>query len=284
MARLSRSAPELIDLLIQTHPYEMASAAGIPDEISDKAIRELQKRAQVLADRLRSRRARRERLAAGRREYVKRVDRIIAKRDEVDNAAERAGMPPPLWRAFDPTEFGGDGRAVIRFDRPDRDRPETRPDPYQPETKVSWHIARVPIDQLGETLIRPALDWLDQQEAPAVAYVWIGNNTGLPWHASRNAFYSDHAEFLAAHEALAEIGQAEPLTKSRVYPLRSPSITVADRSRDNVLWVPWHAEPRVLGHRGAAWEYPEQSAAAIDEARRQGGRGVEIDVRCTKDK
>ena len=204
MARLSVAGAEQvrtsIAALIDAHPFEIGNAWGIPEEFSNKAIRTWLEHKHARADELRSIGRR---LKRGQRQFVDNVDQVEACLREIDEAVERAGLLPARLLALDPTEFrgptalSGNGRALIAIGD----------DPYRAE-RVSWHIASEGIDQLGESLISPALEQLqlDQQEtASAAVIIWVGKG-----FAARHAFYTDHAAFRAAREALVEIGPSWP--------------------------------------------------------------------------
>ncbi len=274
MVGLSRGDAEqahAIDALAEAHPRQIGNAWGVPEEVSDKANRVTLQHARNRADELS------QRPTSGQRQAVERVERIDAGLNEVHRAVDQAGLRPPRLLAFDPMEFRHNGRAVIVIGD----------DPYRPETKVSWHVARQPLDQLGESLIGPALDRvrLDRHEGPAAAIVWIGKNK-LPWASSRNAFYSDYAAFRAAREVWAQTGEGEPRTENHVYALSTASITAAERTADlsaNPLWVPREAGPHLTAHRGGPFDRPEQTLAAYEEALRQGADAFEGDAQLTKD-
>src|SRR5262249_55968522 len=94
-----------------------------------------------------------------------------------------------------------------------------------------------------------------------------------------DAFYSDHVAFRAAREALAEIGEAQPLTGNRVYALRPMS--EAERAR--TLWLHPDSDPLVFAHRGGLDRRPENTWAAIQLALEQGATALELDWHLTKD-
>ena len=193
------------DALIERFTVQIGNSWGMEAEDSDKANRLALQRAQSHAEQLRSS----QRTTRDQRNFIDRVDRIAAGLREVDEAAQQAGLPRPQLVAFDPTELGGGGHAVISFGGP-----EVRPgvaDPYRAE-KVSWKFAEESIDQLAASLVRPAIDQTqsEQRETPsAVTMVWLGKNPRqYPWSASRNdaehAFHCDQAAFQAAAEARAD--------------------------------------------------------------------------------
>ena len=274
--------------LVKAHPYEIGNAEGVfPTDRNDANQRVLQgyrDRAAEYQTKLNNG----GRLGNAELEILKRVNRIDAALQEATAAAERAGLDPPLLLGFDPRDFGGNGRALISFGT----------DPSQAE-RVSWHITRQPIDQLG-TDIQPVLDELvsTREEVPtAAAVLCVGKEASklrLPWDASRKpgpdgVLYSDLAGFRAARAAWERTGDGEPLRANRVHSVRASSITVTDRSplggntRPSGLWVPPGAGSLVAAHRGASHQLPEQTVAAYKEALRQGADGLECDIRLTKD-
>ncbi len=83
-------------------------------------------------------------------------------------AADKAGVGGPYLLAFDPLEFGGDGRAIVSFGD----------DPYRAES-VSWNVPGLmtTIDQL-DLYMQQALNHLDSTlreepglSAASIAYV-----------------------------------------------------------------------------------------------------------------
>ena len=260
MARLCGDAENgraLIDALIKDDPYSIAHAWGFGREVSHEANRKYWQRKLADGDQLRAGDVR-----GARHGVVHRVDRLDARRRELldvrrrelEAAAKRAGATL-WWRAFDPTAFGGEGRAIIELVA-HRD---------QLGTETPWYFAKLRIDDLDEDLIGAALHELLPQGGRAL--VWIGTHTG--------ALYSDLAAFRVEQRGLAAIGQAEPLTAIRVRLLGSPPISVAER--DNPLGVPADAGPRVIAHKGGPVKRPENTAAADEQALRDGADGVESD-------
>jgi glycerophosphoryl diester phosphodiesterase len=257
-----------IDALVQSHPHQIGNSWGIRTESVDKANRLVIQQAQDRADEMRS-----GRLNAAQRTEVERPGQIAAGLDQVDGAAEQAGLGPSRILALDPRAFRGHGHAVIVIGD----------DPYHPETKVSWHRPTQPIERVGEIDLDPVLGQLrsDKRQGPAAAMIWIGKNSGLPLDSPRNAFYSDHAAFTAAREAWAEAADTEdrsdePRPPSTSEPTGNGSIPANPlfRQRDH---------PLVVAHRGGPDDRPEQTLAAYQEAERQGANAFEGDAQLTRD-
>ena len=282
-------SPEQRQELVKAHPYEIGNAEGIfPEHRNDANQRVLQGYRDRAAE-YQERQDNGERLKASERQFLERVQRIDAALQEATAAAERAGLDSPLLLAFDPRDFGGNGRALISFGT----------DPSQAE-RVSWHTTRQPIDQLG-TGLRPVLDELvsTREETPtAAAIICVGKEASklrLPWDNSRKpgpdgVLNSDLAAFRAARTAWERTGDGAPLNTNRVHSVRASSTSVTERSllggtdtRPSGLWVPPGACSLVAAHRGASHEFPEQTLAAYEEALRQGADGLECDIRLTKD-
>jgi len=260
-----------VDALVESHPREIGNSWGIRDKDADKANRLVLQQAQ---DRAHERQA--EGLKFGQRGVMERPDRIAAGLDRVDGAVGRAGLDPSRLVAFDPRAFRGHGHAVIVIGD----------DPYHPETKVSWHRPTQPIDRVGEIDLDPVLEQLrlDKQQGPAAAMIWIGKNTGLPLDGPGNAFYSDHAAFVAAREAWAESGATEPRAEETANPPLPPSTSdpAAGHFPANPLFRP-RDHPLVVAHRGGPDDRPEQTLAAYEEAERQGANAFEGDAQLTSD-
>nr|WP_231395961.1 toxin glutamine deamidase domain-containing protein [Mycobacterium sp. URHD0025] len=136
--------------------------------------------------------------------------------------AERAGVDGPLLLAFDPTEFGGDGRAVLSYGA----------DPYTADS-VSWHVPGVgsTVDTLLGFNTTSALHHLQavQHENPgqsAASIAWIGYDAPSGWSTLRAAghgmartggdiLYSDITAFNAARDTLA--GDGSHFTGNHVF-------------------------------------------------------------------
>ncbi len=262
--------------LVKAHPYEIGNAEGIfPEHRNDANQRVLQGYRRRAAE-YQARLDNGGRLDDAKRKFVQRVNGLDLALQEATAAAARVGLDPPLLLAFDPRDFGGNGRALISFGT----------DPSQ-AGQVSWHTTKQPIEQLG-TGLQSVLDELvsTREEAPtAAAIICVGKEASklrLPWDFSRKpgpdgVLNSDLAAFRAARTAWERTGDGAPLTTNRVHSVRGSS------TRPGGLWVPPGAGSQVAAHRGASHEFPEQTLAAYEEALRQGADGLECDIRLTKD-
>lgn len=114
--------------VIEAYPAHIGNAEGIPPADRDIANRAVLRQLQERADAIRTRTSRFEWISLQDRRLLNRVNTIDLALQNAARDAERAGEKPPLLLAFDPAEFGGDGRAVISFGD----------DPYTAES-VSWH-------------------------------------------------------------------------------------------------------------------------------------------------
>ena len=183
MAGLS---PDEIDALVEEYPHTMGNAVCGHEQVNDKANRLVLQRVVDRARHQLSRLYHGGRLTGAKREAARRALRIEGAKLQVDLDVKRAGMHPPRWDALHPNAFGHHGLAVIVIGD----------DHYRAET-VSLHYATVPIDKIGGTLIRPALDQqrLNKEETgSAAALILVG--------PSRAAFDSYLAGLQAARRAL----------------------------------------------------------------------------------
>ena len=156
--------------LIETHPQHIGNAEGILAADRDSANRIVLQQLRDQADTVQSKIDDGKRTSAEERKFLQRVNRLEDALRKAAADAEKAGETGPLLLAFDPAEFGGDGRAVLSFGD----------DPYQ-AASVSWHAPgiRTTIHSLFGFSARSALNHLQStrfenptQKAASIA--WIG--------------------------------------------------------------------------------------------------------------
>ncbi|MEN4400357.1 hypothetical protein A5731_22375 [Mycolicibacterium conceptionense] len=195
--------------LIDAHPQLISNAEGISPEARHEANTGLLKK-QV--DQLKAWRDSGHRLTRAQSKTLARLERIQSSLAQAQNQARDAGIDGPLLLAFDASEFGGHGRAVVSFGA----------NPYQADS-VSWHVPGqgMTIDRIGATM-GDALNHLQsvQQQNPtqtAAAIAWLGYDTPSGWSRWRAAghqlareggaiLYSDIRAFNAARDTLAVDG------------------------------------------------------------------------------
>ncbi|OMB88306.1 hypothetical protein A5746_21235 [Mycolicibacterium conceptionense] len=195
--------------LIDVHPQLISNAEGISPEARHEANTGLLKK-QV--DQLKAWRDSGHRLTRAQSKTLARLERIQSSLAHAQNQARDAGIDGPLLLAFDASEFGGHGRAVVSFGA----------NPYQADS-VSWHVPGqgMTIDRIGVTM-GDALNHLQsvQQQNPtqtAAAIAWLGYDTPSGWSRWRAAghqlareggaiLYSDIRAFNAARDTLAVDG------------------------------------------------------------------------------
>ncbi|KMV15170.1 hypothetical protein ACT17_26295 [Mycolicibacterium conceptionense] len=195
--------------LIDVHPQLISNAEGISPEARHEANTGLLKK-QV--DQLKGWRDSGHRLTRAQSKTLARLERIQSSLAQAQNQARDAGIDGPLLLAFDASEFGGHGRAVVSFGA----------NPYQADS-VSWHVPGqgMTIDRIGVTM-GDALNHLQsvQQQNPtqtAAAIAWLGYDTPSGWSRWRAAghqlareggaiLYSDIRAFNAARDTLAVDG------------------------------------------------------------------------------
>ncbi|ORV26844.1 hypothetical protein AWB98_13330 [Mycolicibacterium conceptionense] len=195
--------------LIDVHPQLISNAEGISPEARHEANTGLLKK-QV--DQLKAWRDSGHRLTRAQSKTLARLERIQSSLAQAQNQARDAGIDGPLLLAFDASEFGGHGRAVVSFGA----------NPYQADS-VSWHVPGqgMTIDRIGVTM-GDALNHLQsvQQQNPtqtAAAIAWLGYDTPSGWSRWRAAghqlareggaiLYSDIRAFNAARDTVAVDG------------------------------------------------------------------------------
>ncbi|WP_176561205.1 alpha/beta hydrolase [Mycobacterium neglectum] len=192
--------------LIETYPQDIGNAEGIPATARHAANTQSMKQERA---ELQKRLDRGERLTRDQRKQLARLDRIQQALDKAGEVATQAGVKGPLLIAFDPTAFGGDGRALVSFGT-------TNSDPYQ-ATSVAWHVPGrgMDIDQIGPVM-GDALNQLrstlaEEPKINAASIAWIGYDTASGWKGFRAAgstfaaaggaiLYSDIRAFNTAHD------------------------------------------------------------------------------------
>ena len=118
--------------LIETYPRDIGNTEGIPPADRDIANRRTVQQLRDRADEIQARKDRFERPSRADRSFLKKFTRFDDALNKAGRDATRAGFEAPLLIAFDPSEFGGDGRAVLSFGH----------DTYTAD-RVSWHVPGV---------------------------------------------------------------------------------------------------------------------------------------------
>ncbi|WP_167335022.1 MULTISPECIES: alpha/beta hydrolase [Mycolicibacterium] len=222
--------------LIDTYPRHIGNAEGIPADARHAA----NKRALDQSRRqLQSFREDGHRLSRSQRKLLARLDRIDQALSRSDDLAQQANVGGPRLLAFDPTAFGGGGRAVVSFGA----------DPYEAQS-VSWHIPGqgMTIDQIGYCM-GDALNHLrsttqENPELSAASIAWIGYDTpsGLSsWRAAGHSLarqgganlYSDIRAFNAARDTWA--GDDSHFSDNHVFAHSYGSTTASYAGRDGRL-------------------------------------------------
>ncbi|OBK15452.1 hypothetical protein A5636_05685 [Mycobacterium asiaticum] len=151
--------------LIDSHPYEIGNAEGIPlwarTEASDLRLSQLH-------DELQSRRDAGEHLSRREKKDLARYDDIRRVLDETRTRASALGVEVHVL-AFDPQAFGGDGRMVVSVGH----------DPYHADA-VSWHVPgfSTTIDSIGNNLGNAMNHFesvrMEHPGARVASIAWIG--------------------------------------------------------------------------------------------------------------
>lgn len=118
--------------LIENYPRDIGNTEGIPPADRDAANRITVQQLRDRADEIQAKKDRFERPSAADRSFLKKFTRFSEALNKADRDAERAGVDGPMLLAFDLSEFGGDGRAVLSFGH----------DAYTAD-RVSWHVPGV---------------------------------------------------------------------------------------------------------------------------------------------
>lgn len=118
--------------LIGTYSLDIGNSEGIPPADRDTANRQTLQELRERADEIQSRQDRFERTSRAERASVKKLIRFEEALAKAARDAKKAGVKGPVLLAFDPSEFGGDGSAMVGFGD----------DAYTAD-KVSWHVPGV---------------------------------------------------------------------------------------------------------------------------------------------
>ncbi|WP_237165069.1 alpha/beta hydrolase, partial [Mycolicibacterium peregrinum] len=194
--------------LIETYPQHIGNAEGIPAAARDVANRNVLQELRDQADRIQTKIDEFERPTRTERKFLTKIDQLGRALDKARADAARAGEDGPLLLAFDPQEFGGDGRVLLSFGS----------DPYSADS-VSWHVPGVQttMHSLLGFYSHSALNHLQSVRAEnpglkAASIAWIGYDapSGLKmWRAAGHGFartggdilHSDITAFNAVHES-----------------------------------------------------------------------------------
>lgn len=199
--------------VVETYPYEVGNAEGVATQDRDRANRIVLQRLRDHADQIQTELDELGWPNRTERRLLERVNNLDLALRKAGADARRAGFRDPLLLAFDPQEFGGDGRVVLGFGV----------DPYRAES-VSWHVpgVRTTMHSLLGFHSRCALLHLQStlQEAPelaAASIAWVGYDTPSGWgirHAAGHrlaraggaVLAADVCAFNAAHDTWAADG------------------------------------------------------------------------------
>lgn len=183
---------------IETYPLQIGNAEGIWARDRDAANRLVLQDLRDRADQIQSKLDEFGWPSRAERKFLERVNRLDLTLQKADADARRAGVDGPLLLAFDPEEFGGDGRVVLSFGV----------DPYRAES-VSWHVPGVQttMHSLFGFHARCALHHLrstlqEDPELPAASIAWIGYHTPSGWgirHAANRRLARKGGEILVSN-------------------------------------------------------------------------------------
>ncbi|WP_369798405.1 toxin glutamine deamidase domain-containing protein [Mycobacterium sp. URHB0044] len=208
--------------LIETHPQHIGNAEGIPAADRHTANHRVLQQLRDRADQVQARIDDGARPSRADRKFLQQVNRLDLALRKAGADAARVGVDGPVLLAFDPAEFGGDGRAVLSFGD----------DPYTADS-VSWHVPGVAttVHSLFGFYTESALNHLQstRSENPttsAASIAWIGYDTPSGMGIFRAAghqlartggdlLYSDITAFNAARDTLA--GDGSHFTGNHVF-------------------------------------------------------------------
>lgn len=195
--------------LIDMHPRHIGNAEGIPPAARHEANTQL---LEAQRNQLNSWRREGHRLTRAQSKMLARLDRIHNSLADAQTRAQEAGVGGPMLLAFDASEFGGHGRAIVSFGA----------DPYQ-AASVSWHVPGqgTTIDRIGACMddalnhLQATHDANPGQSAASIA--WLGYDAPSGWSGWRAAghgsareggaiLYSDIRAFNAARDTLSVDG------------------------------------------------------------------------------
>ncbi|MGV0744126.1 toxin glutamine deamidase domain-containing protein [Mycolicibacterium sp. XJ870] len=194
--------------LIGTYPQHIGNAEGIPAAARDAANRNVLQELRDRADLIQTKIDEFERPSRAERKFLAKINQLDRALDKARADAARAGEDGPLLLAFDPQEFGGDGRVLLSFGH----------DPYSADS-VSWHVPGVQttMHSLLGFYSHSALNHLqsvraENAELKATSIAWVGYDAPSGrkfWRAAGHGYartggdmlYSDITAFNAVHES-----------------------------------------------------------------------------------
>lgn len=225
--------------VIETYPRQIGNAEGVFATDRDGANRLMVDRYQAVADRIQAKLDQGVPPSNRDLKYLLRMNKLTTALHNAEVAAAQAGVGRPLLLAFDPLEFGRDGRAIVSFGE----------DPYKADS-VSWYVPG-----LGTTLdkldygMNCALNTLQStlRENPtlsASSIAWIGYdapNDGHTWRvagpklarAGGEILYSDIRAFNAARDTWA--GDGSHFTGNHIFGHSYGSTTTSYAGQDGRL-------------------------------------------------
>ncbi|MED5814292.1 alpha/beta hydrolase [Mycolicibacterium sp. 050232] len=233
-----RLSPQQRQDVIDAYPEHIGNAEGIPAKVRDEANRNVLKQLRDRADRVQTKIDEFERPTRAERKFLAKFNRLDQALQKAATDAQRAGQDAPMLLAFDPVEFGGDGRAVLSFGH----------DPYSADS-VSWHVPGVQttLNSLFGFYTHSALNHLQsvQQENPglkASSIAWIGYDTpsGLNlWRAAGHQLARTGGDTLfsdiTAFNAVRETADGNPFTGNHVFGYSYGSTTTGYAGRGGRL-------------------------------------------------
>ncbi|CRZ17740.1 toxin glutamine deamidase domain-containing protein [Mycolicibacterium neworleansense] len=162
--------------LIETYPFEVGNAEGIPPMARHRANSIMLERNAARRDLMVSQRDNGIALTEAQEKFIKLMDDIESALRTAERNAVRHGIGGPYLLALDPDAFGGVGRAIVSFGA----------DPYTAQS-VSWYVPGMTttIERLG-TIMRRAFNQLrsTQQENPdlsAASITYLGYQPPGSW-------------------------------------------------------------------------------------------------------
>ncbi|MGA5534144.1 alpha/beta hydrolase [Mycolicibacterium nivoides] len=222
--------------LIDMHPQHIGNAEGIPPAARHAANTQL---LEAQRRQLQDWRDSGQRLTRSQSRMLARLDRIQSSFADAQARAQEAGVDAPMLLAFDASEFGGHGRAVVSFGA----------DPYRADS-VSWHVPGqgTTIDRIGACMdgalshLQATLQANPGQSAASIA--WLGYDAPSGWSGWRVAghgsareggavLYSDIRAFNAGRDTVAADGSH--FTDNHIFAHGYGSTAVSYAGRDGRL-------------------------------------------------
>ncbi len=222
--------------LIDMHPQHIGNAEGIPPAARHAANTQL---LEAQRRQLENWRDSGQRLTRSQSRMLARLDRIQSSLADAQARAQEAGVDGPMLLAFDASEFGGHGRAVVSFGA----------DPYRADS-VSWHVPGqgTTIDRIGACMdgalnhLQATLQANPGQSAASIA--WLGYDAPSGWSGWRVAghgaareggavLYSDIRAFNAGRDTVAADGSH--FTDNHIFAHGYGSTAVSYAGRDGRL-------------------------------------------------